>query len=82
MTANKSILKGKRILAVDDETDVLDTIEDVAEQDVESTSTVGDEEIDRLINAEADAEQAREMGKLADLRAELDTLKARGEKQK
>jgi len=62
----------------------LDSVEEVAEQDVEmgSAQAVADEEIDRLIAAEAEAEQAREMGKLADLRAELDALKGPGEKQK
>ena len=62
----------------------LDTIEDIAEQDVELTASESatDEEIDRLIEAEAEAEQAKELGKLADLRAELDALKGRSEKQK
>ncbi|MBI4579766.1 MAG: hypothetical protein HY718_08695 [Planctomycetes bacterium] len=62
----------------------LDSIEDIAQQDVEMTTseTVADEEIDRLIAAEADAEQAKEMQKLAGLRAELDALKGQGEKQK
>ncbi len=62
----------------------LDSIEDIAEQDIETSAgeSVADEEIDRLIEAEADAEQAREMGKLADLRAELDQLKGQSEKQK
>lgn len=62
----------------------LDSIEDVAQQDVEmaSSETVADEEIDRLISAEADAEQAREMQKLAGLRAELEQLKGQGEKTK
>lgn len=62
----------------------LDSVEDMAAQDVEvSTSEqVADGEIDRLIEAEADAMQAREMSKLTDLRAELDQLKGQGEKQK
>lgn len=61
----------------------LETIEDVAAQDVESTSTeVTDEEIDRLIEAEAEAEHQQELGKLAGLRAELEALRAQGEKQK
>ena len=62
----------------------LDSIEDIAAQDVElSTSeTVADDEIDRLIAAEADAEQAKEVGKLAELRAELEQLKEQGEKSK
>lgn len=64
----------------------LDSIEDIAAQDTESTAAaaeaVTDEEIDRLIAAEGEAEQAKEMGKIADLRAELDALKGQGEKQK
>jgi hypothetical protein len=62
----------------------LDSIEDIAEQDADTVTgeAVPDEEVDRLIAAEAEAEQAREMGKIADLRAELDALKGQGEKQK
>lgn len=62
----------------------LDSVEDIAAQDAELTTSeaVADDEIDRLIAAEADAEQAREMSKLADLRAELDALRGRSEKQK
>ena len=62
----------------------LDSIEDMAQQDAElaSSESTSDEEIDRLIAAESDAQQAKEMGKLADLRAELDVLKGQGEKQK
>jgi len=62
----------------------LDTIEDVAAQDVEMTSadTISDEEIDRMIDAENEAEHQKEMGKLAGLRAEIDALKGRSEKQK
>jgi hypothetical protein len=41
-----------------------------------------DEEIDRLIEAETEAEHQRELDKLAGLRAELDSLKQTGEKQK
>ncbi len=61
----------------------LDSIEDIAAQDVASASaeTVTDEEIDRLIDAEADATQARELQRLEGLRAELDALKGRTEKQ-
>ncbi len=32
MTAKKSVLKGKRVLAVDDEVDILDTIEDILDE--------------------------------------------------
>jgi len=63
----------------------LDTIEDVASQDIEISSAgevVSDEEVDRLIEAEAEAEHQKEMDKLAGLRAELDSLKRQGEKQK
>jgi hypothetical protein len=62
----------------------LESIEDTAAQDVQSTSAeaISDEEIDRLIAAEGEAEQAKELGKIADLRAELESLKGSGEKQK
>lgn len=63
----------------------LDTVEDIAQQDVEVSAageTVSDEEIDRLIDAEAEAEHQKELDKLAGLRAELDSLKREGEKQK
>lgn len=62
----------------------LDSVQDMAQQDVEMapSEAVADDEIDRLISAEADAEQAREVGKLADLRAELQQLKGQSEKQK
>ena len=63
----------------------LDTVEDVAAQDVEmskAAEVVTDEEIDRLIEAEAEAEHQKELDKLAGLRAELDSLKQQGEKQK
>lgn len=63
----------------------LDTIEDVAAQDMEMSTTeevITDDEIDRLIEAEAEAEHQKELDKLAGLRAELDSLKQQGEKQK
>lgn len=62
----------------------LDSIEDVAEQDAASSPTeaVSDEELDRMIAAEGEAEQARELGRIAELRAELEALKGRSEKQK
>ncbi len=63
----------------------LDTIEEVAAQDVEMTGAaevVSDAEIDRLIDAEAEAVHQKELDKLAALRAELNSLKAQGEKQK
>ena len=63
----------------------LDTIEDVAAQDAEMSAAgevISDEEIDRLIETEAEAEHQKELDKLAGLRAELDSLKGQGEKQK
>jgi len=63
----------------------LDTVEDVAAQDVEmsgATEVVSDADIDRLIEAETEAEHQKELDKLAALRAELDSLKQPGEKQK
>lgn len=61
----------------------LDTIEDMASEDVSASSSemVGDDEIDRLIEAESDAAHAKESGKLAELRAELESLKGQSEKQ-
>jgi hypothetical protein len=62
----------------------LDSIEDIAAQDTETTSSelISDDEIDRMIDAEAEAEHQKELGKLAGLRAELDSLKGKGEKTK
>ena len=63
----------------------LDTVEDVAAQDADmssATEVVSDDEIDRLIEAETEAEHQKELDKLAGLRAELDSLKGEGEKQK
>ncbi|MGD2108550.1 MAG: hypothetical protein PVI86_04070 [Phycisphaerae bacterium] len=63
----------------------LDSVEDMAAQDVEMSAAdavISDEEIDRLIEAEAEAEHQKELDKLAGLRAELDSLKQTGEKQK
>ncbi len=62
----------------------LDTVEDVASQDVEMTASdaIDDEEIDRMIEAETEAEHRKELDKLAGLRAELNSLKQQGEKQK
>ncbi|HNQ24778.1 MAG TPA: hypothetical protein PKK06_16985 [Phycisphaerae bacterium] len=63
----------------------LDSIEELAAQDVETSAAaevVSDDEIDRLIEAEEAAEQQKEMDKLASLKAELDSLKGEGEKQK
>ncbi len=63
----------------------LDSIEDIAAQDIDmgdKDGMVSDEEIDRLIDAEAQAEHDKEMDRLSGLRAELDALKTEGEKQK
>jgi hypothetical protein len=61
----------------------LDSVEEIAREDAAASSeTVADEEIDRLIAAEADAEQARESDRLAGLRAELEQLKGGGEKSR
>ncbi len=63
----------------------LDSVEDMAAQDADmskASEVVSDDEIDRLIDAEAEAEHQRELDKLAGLRAELNSLKGEGEKQK
>ena len=62
----------------------LDSIEDIAAQDTSAapSEAITDEEIDRLIEAEADATQAKEVQKLEGLRAELEALKGQTEKQK
>lgn len=63
----------------------LDTIEDVAAQDIEMSGqeSVSDEEIDRLIEAEEAAAHDKDLDQLSTLRAELDALKKQeSEKQK
>ena len=62
----------------------LESIEDMAAQDVQAApaEAVSDDEIDRMIAAEGEAEATKELGKIADLRAELESLKGSGEKQK
>ncbi len=63
----------------------LDSVEDMASQDVElsgSKEVVTDDEIDRLIEAETEAEHQQELDRLAGLRAEIDSLKKQGERQK
>ena len=63
----------------------LDSVEDIASQDAEmgkAGEAMGDDEIDRMIDAETEAEHQRELGKLAGLRAELNSLKQQSEKQK
>ena len=64
---------------------LLETVEDMASEDVEmgkANEAITDEEIDGMIDAEASAEHQSELGKLAGLRAELNSLKQQGEKQK
>ena len=63
----------------------LDSIEDMAAQGAEmqaDSELVSEEEIDRMIEAEAEAEHQKELNRRSGLRAELDALKQRGEKQK
>lgn len=63
----------------------LDSVESIASDNIEvsdADSVVSDEEIDRMIDAEAEAEHQKELDKLAGLRAELSALKKEGEKQK
>ncbi len=61
----------------------LDSVEDMAAQDVEMSSSeaVSDADVDRLIEAEEAAEHDKEMGRLASLRDELAELKGEKEKQ-
>jgi hypothetical protein len=62
----------------------LDTIEDVAAQDVGAATApeIADDEIDRMIDTEQAAAHEKEIARLGDLRAELESLKREGEKQK
>jgi hypothetical protein len=62
----------------------LDSVEDIAAQDVSAapSEAISDEEVDRLIEAEAQAAQAQEVQRLEGLRAELEALKAPTERQK
>jgi len=61
----------------------LDSVEDMAAQDIEigASQAIGDEEIDRMIEAEEAAEHEKEMGRLAGLRDELEALKGQKEKE-
>jgi len=61
----------------------LESVEDMAAADTQATpaEVVTDDEIDRMIEAEADAEHAREIEKLEGLRAELDALKGTTQKE-
>jgi len=63
----------------------LDAVEDIAAQDVDLSPTgevVSDAEVDRMIAAETEAAHQKELDRLGGLRAELDSLKQEGEKQK
>jgi hypothetical protein len=63
----------------------LDSVEDIAAQDTQASSEtelVNDEEIDRMIDAEAESEHQKELQRLGGLRAELQALKTEGEKKK
>lgn len=61
----------------------LDGMEDSASMDVSSSAfeSVSDDEIDRMISAEAQAEEARESQEMSSLRDELAKLKGGGEKE-
>jgi len=61
----------------------LDGMEQAAAADVSQTTTeaISDEEIDRLIAAEEQVEQARESQQISALRAELEQLKGQGQKE-
>ncbi len=61
----------------------LDSVEDMASQDIDmsASETIGDDEIDRMIDAEEAAEHEKEIGRLAGLRDELAELKGEKEKQ-
>ena len=63
----------------------LESVEDLAAQDAESVAAggevVSDDEIDRMIAAEAEAEHAKEMDRLTALRSELEQLKGQSEKE-
>jgi hypothetical protein len=61
----------------------LETVEDIAAQDTAATpaEVVTDQEIDAMIEAEAEAEHAKDMDELEALRAELNAVKDKGEKE-
>ncbi len=63
----------------------LDSVDDLASQDAalsEPGEGVTDDEIDRMIEAETEAEHQKELGRLSSLRAELASLKSDAEKKK
>ncbi len=61
----------------------LETVEDMAASDTAETPSeiVTDSEIDAMIEAEAEAEHAKDMDELDELRAELNAVKDKGEKE-
>ncbi len=61
----------------------LETVEDIAASDTAATpaEVVTDEEIDAMIEAEAESEHAKDMDELDSLRAELNALKDKSEKE-
>ncbi|MFH1417978.1 MAG: hypothetical protein ABII12_06805 [Planctomycetota bacterium] len=61
----------------------LETVEDMAASDTAATpaEVVTDAEIDAMIEAEAEAEHAKDMDELDALRAELNAVKEKGEKE-
>jgi len=61
----------------------LETVEDMAASDTAGTpaEVVTDAEIDAMIEAEAEAEHAKDMDELDALRAELNAVKEKGEKE-
>lgn len=61
----------------------LETVEDMAASDTAGTpaEVVTDAEIDAMIEAEAEAEHAKDMDELDELRAELNAVKDKGEKE-
>ena len=63
----------------------LDSVEDIAAQDAQGavdSELINDDEIDRMIEAEAEAQHQKERQRLGGLRAELQALKHGGEKKK
>lgn len=61
----------------------LETVEDLAAADTSATpaEVVTDQEIDAMIEAEAEAEHAKDIDELDALRAELNAVKDKGEKE-
>jgi cysteinyl-tRNA synthetase len=61
----------------------LETVEDIAAKDTEAVpaEVVTDQEIDAMIEAESEAEHAKDMDELDSLRAELDAVKKAGQKE-